>query len=143
MNLHHILLPVFVQVTLTFAVLFLVAGRRFAAVKGREVRREDVILGQKNWPDKTQAASNAFSNQFELPVFYFALVPLAIITRKADLVFVVLSWVFVLSRIAQAAVYVTTNVVPLRFSAYLVGAVALGIMWITFAIRILGTPLPA
>ena len=107
------------------------------------MRREDVILGQRSWPASAQAAANAFSNQFELPVLYFALVPLAIITRKADVLFVVLSWVFVLSRIVHAGVYVTSNRIPFRLGAFAVGAVALLILWVQFAIRILATPLPA
>ncbi|MDB5589596.1 MAPEG family protein [Enterovirga sp.] len=143
MSLQAILLPVFVQVALVFALLVLMGARRFGAVKARAVQRSDVILGQKSWPAPAQAASNAFSNQFELPVLFFALVPLAVVTRKADLLFVVLSWVFVAARIAQAAVYVTTNNVPLRFGAYLVGAVTLAIMWAAFAVHILAAPLPA
>lgn len=141
MTLQAILLPVFVQVALSFVLLFLMGGRRLAAVRAREVRREDVILGQRSWPDRAQAASNAFSNQFELPVLFLALVPLAILTRKADLAFVILSWAFVLARIAQAAVYVTTNRIQYRFAAYLIGAGVLGTMWIVFAIRILAAPL--
>ena len=143
MTLPTILLPLFVQVLLTFALIFPMAARRFAAVKAREVRREDVILGQRAWPARAQQASSAFSNQFELPVLFYVVVVLAIMTRKADLLFVVLSWVFVVSRIVHAAVYVTTNHLPHRFGAYLVGAVALMVMWIMFAIRILAGPLPA
>lgn len=143
MNLHDILLPVFVEVALIMVLAGLMGQRRLEAVRAGAVRRADVILGQKSWPPRAQAASNAFSNQFELPVLYFALVPLAIVTRKADLLFVVLSWIFVLSRIAHATAYVTTNHLPYRFSAYAVGALALVIMWIEFAVRILGQPLPA
>ncbi len=143
MTLHAILLPVFVQVALTFGLLFLMGHRRLGVVRSRGVRREDVIMGQKNWPASAQWASNAFSNQFELPVLFFALVPLAIITRKADLLFVVLSWAFVLARIVQAAAYVTSNAIPVRFTAFLVGALALLAMWIGFAIAILSLPLPA
>ena len=143
MSLHAILLPVFVQVALVFVLLFVMGGRRYAAVKAGGVRREDVILGQRAWPAPAQQASNAFANQFELPVLFLALVPLAIITRTADSAFVIMSWIFVVSRIVHAAVYVTTNHVPHRFGAYLVGAVTLGLMWIVFALRILGQPLPA
>ena len=50
---------------------------------------------------------------------------------------------FVLSRIVHAGAYVANNIFPLRFSAYLVGAFTLGIMWIAFAVRILSVPLPA
>jgi hypothetical protein len=143
MNLHDVLLPVFVQVALIFALLFMMAGRRYGVVRAGGVRHGDLSLGQRAWPPATQQASNAFSNQFELPVLYLVLVPLALLTRKADLIFVVLSWIFVISRIAHAAAYVTTNYVPYRFGAYLIGAIALIAMWVEFAIRILIVPLPA
>jgi hypothetical protein len=142
LNLHDILLPVFVQVGLTFALLFMMGGRRFA-LRGGSVRVPDIALGQRAWPAGVQATSNAYANQFELPVLFFALVPLAIITRKADLIFVVLSWVFVVSRLVHAVIFVTTNDVRQRFIAFLVGALVLLIMWVMFALRILLVPLPA
>jgi hypothetical protein len=143
LNLHAILLPVFVQVALTFALLFMMGGRRLASLRKGYVRIPDIALGQRAWPDRVQATSNAFANQFELPVLFFVLVPLAIITRKADLIFVVLSWVFVVTRLVHAAIFVTTNDVRQRFSVFLVGALVLMVMWIIFALRILLVPLPA
>lgn len=140
MSIQAILLPVFLHVLLIFLLAVVMGRRRLAAVRGREVKKDDVILGQRNWPPRAQAAANAFSNQFELPVLFYAIVPLAIITRKADLLFVVLTWVFVVSRYVHAGVYVTSNALPFRFGAYLVGVVALLAMWIVFAIRILSVP---
>lgn len=143
MPISSVLLPVFVQVVLVSVLGGLLAKRRYESVQSKQVRRSEVSLGERNWPARTQAASNAFSHQFELPVLYFALVPLALITRKADLLFVILSWAFVLSRVAHAIVYVTTNHVPTRFAAFLVGAAILLIMWIAFAAGILAGPAPA
>lgn len=143
MTYPEILLPVFVEVLLIVVLAALMGSRRYAAYRAGAVRRQDVIMGEKTWPAPAQAAANAFSNQFELPVLFFALIPLAILTRKWDLLFVVLSWVFVLSRIAHATAYVTTNYIPYRFGAYAVGAAALLLMWTVFAIRILFVTLPA
>lgn len=140
MPVSSVLLPVFVQVGLAIALVGLLGSRRFAAARRREVRLADISLGERNWPPRAQAASNAYSHQFELPVLYFALVPLALITRKADLLFVVLSWAFVLSRIAHALIYVTVNHVPSRFAAFLAGVVVLAIMWIRLAVQVLGEP---
>ena len=140
MSIQAILLPVFAQVLLVALVAGLMARRRYAAVKAKEVRRGEVLLGERNWPPKAQAAANAFSNQFELPVLFFALVPLAIITRKADLLFVVMSWIFVASRYVHAGVYVTSNALPFRFGSFVLGAAVLLVMWIVFAIRILSVP---
>jgi hypothetical protein len=57
-----------------------------------------------------------------------------LLTRKADLVFVVLSWIFVLSRLVHAYIHVTSNRVSRRFFAYS-GTVTLLIMWRIFALR--------
>lgn len=138
-----VLLPVFAQVALTFALLVLTGLRRYGAVRSRAVRREDVSLGQKSWPDTVQAAANAFSNQFELPVLFYVLVALTVATRTADLVFVAMSWVFVATRILHAAVYVTSNDVSKRFAAYAVGTAILLTMWAVFAARILVASPPA
>jgi hypothetical protein len=138
-----ILLPVFLQVALTFGLLFWTGYQRLSAVKAREVRPRDVSMGQKGWPAAAQQAGNTFSNQFEIPVLFYLLVVLAIVTRKADLLFVVLCWVFVLTRFAHAGIYVTTNYVPHRFAAFIAGASVLMVMWIVFAIRIMAGPWPA
>lgn len=140
MTVQAVLAPVFAHVLLVFALLFWMGRVRFAAVGAGAVKVGDIALGQRNWPASAQQAANAFSNQFELPVLFFALVPLALYTKKADLLFVVLAWVFVATRIVHAGVYVTSNHVPHRFRAYLAGALVLLVMWIVFAVRIFLAP---
>ena len=137
MTIPAVLLPVFVQVGLTFFLLFWMGAVRLRALKGREVRLGDIALRQPAWPERPTQISNAYDSQFQLPVLFYALVPLALITRKADLLFVVLSWVFVATRLAHTAIHTTSNNVQQRFMAFLAGAVVLLIMWIVFAAHIL------
>ena len=137
MTVAAVLLPVFVQVGLTFFLLFWMGAVRLRALKGREVRVGDIALRQPAWPERPTQISNAYDNQFQLPVLFYALVPLALITRKADLLFVVLSWIFVATRLAHAAIHTTSNNVQQRFMAFLAGAIVLLIMWIVFAAHIL------
>ena len=143
MTIPTILAPLFVQVLLTIVLAVVMATRRLSAVKAGAVRRGDVSMGEKAWPAEAQMASNAFSNQFELPILFYVAVVIAILTRKADLLFVLLSWVFVATRIVHAAAYVMGNNVPRRFAAYLVGAIVLIVMWATLALRILLGASPA
>jgi hypothetical protein len=70
-------------------------------------------------------------------VLFYVLVAFAMITRKFDLIFVVLSWVFVISRIVHAYIHTTSNRVSRRFFVYLVGLITLIILWVYFAIRLL------
>ena len=81
-------------------------------------------------------AANAFNNQFQLPDPVLILLGLALATRKADLLFVVMSWIFVVLRLAHAVVHAGPNDVKLRFWLYLVGALDLMAMWALFAFRI-------
>ena len=137
MSVESVLLPVFVEVTLIFVLMFVMGRARLGAIGAGETRIDDIALGQQNWPERALKAANAFNNQFQIPVLFYVLVILALYTRKADLIFVVMSWIFVISRILHAGIHGTTNYVPHRFGAYFVGVVVLLIMWIIFALRIL------
>jgi hypothetical protein len=140
MSIPSILLPLFVQVALTFALLFWMAGVNGAAIRRGEVRWQDIALREPNWPARNRQVQNAYHNQFELPVLFYLLTLLSIATRRADLLFVLLAWVFVALRVLQALVHVTDNHVPRRGLLFLAGAIVLAIMWIIFAVRILLGP---
>jgi hypothetical protein len=132
-----LLLPVFIQVGLTFALLFTLGPKRVAAVKRGDVKLKDIVLGQKAWPAGITQLSQSFDNQFQLPVLFYVLIGLALVTGKADIALTVAAWVFVVSRLAHAWVHVTSNRIGPRFNSYLVGALALLAAWIYFAVRIL------
>jgi hypothetical protein len=136
MSITAILLPVFVQVALMFCLLVWTGRARIGHLRQGDVKVADVALGQSNWPAPAQQISNAYANQFELPVLFFVLVALALITRKADLLFVVMSWMFVVTRFFHAGIYVTSNRIQHRFTIFLIGAIILILMWIIFALRI-------
>jgi len=137
MSFQEILLPLFVEVILTFVLWgWMVVARRQALVS-RAVHPRDIALGEQNWPPKVAQVSNSFHNQLELPLLFYVLTILEMITRHADLIFVVLAWVFVLSRIVHAFIHVTSNSVMRRGSAHGVGAIVLIVMWIIFMLRIL------
>ena len=139
MTVQAILAPVVAQVLLTVVLRFWMGRLRFAALRAGTVGVGDIALGQKAWPDRAQQAANAYANQFELPVLFYALVPLALYTRKADLLFVVMAWVFVGTRLVHAGLYVTANPVAHRFRAFAAGVLVLLAMWIVFAARILSS----
>ena len=137
MSIQIILMPLFVQVALTFAILVWMARSRIRALKNGQLKMADVALGQFNWPAKTQQISNSFNSQFQLPVLFYVLTALEIVLHQADLLFVVLAWLFVLSRLVHAYVHTGTNYVRHRFNAFAAGVFILLAMWIIFAVRIL------
>jgi hypothetical protein len=137
MSIPAVLLPVFIQVALMFALLTWMGYLRTSSVRRGEVKIRDIALGERNWTKQTQQVSNAFHNQFELPVLFYLLVIFALITRQADLLFVAMSWIFVVLRLAHAYIMVTTNHVPRRAQVHFIGFAVLVLMWLIFAVRIL------
>ena len=140
MSVQAILLPLFVQVILTFVI-----GAGMALMRGRDfkagvVRAEDIALREPNWSKPTLQVAYAFSNQLELPVLFYVLTILEYVTHLAGIVFVVLAWVFVIFRLLHAYVHVTSNIVRLRGALYGVGAFVLIIMWVIYIVEVLTLP---
>ena len=137
MSVQAILLPLFIEVILTFALLFWLAPLRARDIGSGGVRLRDIALREPNWSPHTLQVSYAFSNQFELPVLFYVLTILAYLTHLAGVVFVVLAWVFVIFRLLQAYVHVTNNNVRLRGALYAVGALALALDWAVYMFDVL------
>lgn len=132
-----VLLPVFVLVGLTFALLLAMAGARRQALVNKETKIRDIALGQPNWPVRATQIGNCYRNQFELPVLFYALIALALPLRHADFLIVVLSWVFVITRLVHAGIFVTSNDLNRRSLTWFAGVLVLLVMWVYFALRIL------
>jgi len=139
MSVQAVLLPLFALVLLTFVLGFWTAYRRVQAVRNREVHARDVALREPNWPPRVLKIAYAFQNQLELPLLFYVLTILAWITKQADLLFLVLAWIFVVLRILHAAVHVSSNNLAQRAILFIAGAVVLAVMWLIFALRILLT----
>jgi len=117
MSVQWVLLPVFVMVGLTFALLF---GRRRASPANRESKISDIAF-----------------DQFGLPVLFYVLIALALPIRHADLIIVMLSWVFVVTRFVHAGILMSSDNSRQRSLAWLSGALVLLAMWVYFALKIL------
>ena len=137
MSIQFVLLPLFVQVALTFGLLFWMGSARVAAIRSGQAKISATALGQPNWPVKVQQIANAYHNQFQLPALFYLLTVLEILTHHADITFVVLSWLFVATRLAHVFIHTGSNYVPRRFYAFLAGAIVLLMMWLIFIARVL------
>ncbi|KAB2881967.1 MAG: MAPEG family protein [Pseudorhodoplanes sp.] len=137
MSVMEILLPVFVQVVLTFALLFRMGYLRVATIRSGEVKIRDIALREPNWTPRTLQIANAFHNQLELPMLFYVLTILTLITRQADIVFLALAWIFVALRLAHAWIHVTSNRVRPRAVAFMAGGLVLAVMWLIFMLRVI------
>jgi hypothetical protein len=122
---------------LTFALYGWMAYYRVTLINKGEVHPRDIALREPNWPPHVLQVANAAHNQLEIPVLFYVLTILAIITHHADFLFVVLAWIFVLVRIAHAYIHVTSNRISVRGPVFGLGLMVLMVMWLIFIVRIL------
>jgi len=117
MSIQMVLLPVFVLVALTLGLL----------VRVHFAQRRDVGA----------AVDEVLFDPQQLAVLFYVLIAIALPLRHVDLVLVLLSWVFVVTRVAHAGMFVTANGSGQRSMAYVAGALVLLAMWLYFALRML------
>jgi hypothetical protein len=123
-------------VLLAFFLLMRGGSGRVQAIRRGEVRVDDIALDNGRWPARLRQWANAFDNQMQLPVLLHVLVAMLAATGLADLPSALLGLVFVAGRYAHAWVHVTNNNVPVRGAVFMVGATALTLMWMWFAVRV-------
>jgi hypothetical protein len=127
--------PLLVQAGLTFFLLFWMGKERYQAVRdGTVVRNEPGV--RPTWLGRAGTISNAFHNQLEMPMLFFVVAILAILTGSADYPMTALAWVYVILRIVHAAIHTTYNKIPHRFLVYILSNLVLLAMWVKLAIHV-------
>ncbi len=134
----RILYPVFAMFLLVSVVLLRMRSRRFAAVRKQEV---DVAF-YKAYPDggepeSLRVISRHFSNLFEMPVLFYAVVLMIYVTHHVSTFLVVCAWLYVALRYLHSAIHLGSNNVVARFSAYFASAFVLALMWVTLLVQLL------
>lgn len=131
-----LLLPAFVHVAMVFMLGGRMARARVAAARSGAVKIADVALDNSRWPDGVRKLSNNFDNQFQVPTFYYAVLPLLLATGIADGVSVAMSWAFVASRIIHSFIHTGPNIVIRRFQVFVLGFAIVVAMWAWFGLRL-------
>jgi hypothetical protein len=136
MSIQFALLPLFFQVLLVILLMIWMAKERQTALRRGEVHSRDIALREPKWPPKAMQVANCFSNQFEIPVLFYVVTILALITRQVDFLFVCLSWLFVILRYIHAFIHTTSNRVSRRGLVYGLGVVVVIALWVELVLRL-------
>lgn len=138
MAILDILWPTFALVGLVFVVWFTLFFQRMRHMKRTPPTAADFASGEASarYFRPVEMPANNLANLFEMPVLYFALVPLLIVTAQASFTQVTLAWVFVVARAAHSFIHIGPKKVPARFMVYLLSVIALLAMWIGFFVDI-------
>jgi hypothetical protein len=114
MSVRLILLPIFVHVALVFALLFW---------NGRPTEKDR----QSAWQ------GSAWQEEVQLPLLFYVLTIVAWQTHFADLLFLLLAWIFVALRVLRSVRNEGRNAGPL----FMASAIVLAAMWLIYAARLL------
>ena len=130
--------PVLVQAGLTFFLLFWMGKERVAAIRAGKIQRSDPGV-RPVWPGRAGVVSNAFHNQIEMPILFYAVVLFAMLTGAVDSLMTTLAWTYVVVRLVHAIIHTTYNKILHRFLVYLLSNFILLAMWIKLAVHVLTT----
>ena len=127
--------PVIAQVLLTYLVYLTVSARRIAAVRAGTAKASDFKVPSIE-PEPSATAARNLSNQFELPVLFFAACLSLFVTGGAGLAAIVAAWAFVLARLVHAYVHLTSNRVRICRRLFIVSLAVNLVQWLLLAIHI-------
>jgi len=88
-------------------------------------------------PGVHSTVSDNLVNLFELPVLFYLASVILYVTSGVSAAMLAISWFYVATRIAHSLVHITYNKVMHRFSIYIISSIALWVMWIMIAARLL------
>lgn len=128
--------PMIAHVALVFGVYVLMSARRREAVAKGSVRVSHFRENQ-NEPPESLFVRNNLANQFELPVLFHIVCLALYVTEGAGWFALVVAWIFAASRYVHTAIHVTSNRIRYRQPAFIVGLVAVALLWLWLALHIL------
>lgn len=130
-----LLAPLIALVGLTGVVwLLMFVVRNLAVVRGVATVRYYQAYCESDAPQEwIERPARAFMNLLELPVLFYVLCLLMLVTDVCDTAQVQLAWIFVGLRTVHASIYIGINHVPARLGAYVASSAVLAVMWWRFA----------
>jgi hypothetical protein len=131
-----LLLPLFFHIALITFVGVRSVTVRVKSVLGGNTKISAIALNSAAWPDDVRKIGNNFDNQFQVPMLWYGVCALILVTQKADWILVGLSWAFLIARVWHSAIHIGTNYVPLRMRAFLGSFAAVFLMWAWFGLRL-------
>ncbi len=129
--------PILVQVALTLVVLLYMASRRLPALAKARATPEQLKdrATYDNLPPAACYPSENFKNLFEVPVLFFVMSFITLVTGLGGDMMVTMAWIFVGTRVVHSFIHCTYNNVTHRFLAFILGVLVLISMLVVLMMR--------
>ena len=138
--MNALIAPALVLMLLTMMVLLLWLIRRMREISTHRLAPEALSTPEQlneHLSAKTQAPSHCLRNLTELPVIFYALVVMIVVSDRVDALYVGLAWSFVVFRAIQAGIHCTYNRVQHRFYAFMASSLVLWAMLIRLVVSVI------
>jgi hypothetical protein len=86
-----------------------------------------------NPPEWVERPARTFNNLCQVPILFYVICLLMMITGRVDEAQITLAWVYVGTRVVHAIIYIGWNYVPYRFAAWNASCLSLAVIWARFA----------
>jgi hypothetical protein len=132
--------PFLATMVLTLVVWIYMYSRRlpFIFSSGLDPKQMTPLELSRVSPPRVSNPSDNLKNLFEMPTVFYAVVLYLFVTRQVDILHVGAAWAFFAFRVLHSVVHCTFNVIPLRFTLYVISAGALWFMVIRAALAAIG-----
>ena len=125
-----LLWPVLAQVALTLAVWIALYVQRLGEMGRRRIDPQSVATSRlAAGVLENVAAADNFRNLFEVPVLFYAVVPLLVLAQAVTATAVALAWGFVALRALHSIIHLSYNRVVHRFCAYAASTGCVFALW--------------
>lgn len=121
MNANLIFGPLLAQMLLTVAMFGLLGSRKARAVRLKKVDFKQTALDHSAWPDDVVKVSNNIANQFETPILFYIVCLILFQLNAVSAPVLILGWLYVATRVVHGCVHVSSNLVPIRLTAFAAG----------------------
>lgn len=129
--------PVLAQVWTTIVIAIMTLKARADAYKAGKVQVAYFKHNRGKAPEPMLRWGDNLQNQFELPVLFYLMIGLLLITHSQGLIYSILAWLFVFSRILHSFIHIKTNHIGHRRNSFLVGFFTVVAMWTVFTVQLL------
>lgn len=132
------LLPVLGMIILTIGVALLMLKRRYRAVLKDGLHPSYFKLNRgAKLPNYVVQVTQHYENLFEAPMLFYIAIIFVLVLDQVDSIYIILSWVYLFSRIAHAYIHTTYNALRHRKNVFLISSMILVALWAKLAIDML------
>ncbi len=121
-----LLWPMLFQIGWTFLLYAWLTAARTRAIKHGEAAYSGFARGEE--PHQVARITRNLANQFELPVIFYAVVVLLVVTKNVTTIDLIAAWVFVAGRVIHTLVQTLTDNVRLRGQVFLINFAAVVVL---------------